>query len=309
MEHTIGISLIAFKKVHQFTEFYNEVYPSLEIKPVFELSYKMNSPYLQRVADLNVPVASAHIPCPHTNIMPNLGSSDPAVVQESMDVIRQSAETAAGFDADILVLHSGYATDSRIYTDFALRSEHLEKETQGFENFLIKQEGKVSSDAYCETSKYRKHLELTMKNLPRAVAIGKEYGVSLAIENLNPRITYLMQRPQDLLYTLAEVPGVYMCLDFGHLWLSSIVHGFSYFEAIIALLDSGRVITTHVHNNYSVPENIHSLSDSHHGLDNGNIPYSSVFKLLNNYAVDRLILETEESPVESIKLLTALAAL
>ncbi len=328
MKEITGISLIAFKKPDRFVEFYRGEMNRLPEKPVFELSYKMDAEYLQKVADINAPVVSAHVPCPFTDTMPNLGSRDPMVLQESLDIIEASARTVAAFGGDVVVLHSGYATDSRIYTDFSLRREHLEQEIRGFEQHILKDEGKVSGASYCDTPKYRLHMEQTINNLPRAIEVCKKHGVFLAVENLNPRITYLMQRPEDLLHTFNRVPGAYFCLDFGHLWLSSIAHKFNYFSAVEALLHTGRVLTTHMHNNKSVVGEVESISDSHLGLENGNIPYAGVFEAIGECRVaqlgrgsrlqaqqglreqsgqpdtpGRFILETEELPVESFKAL------
>ncbi|MGC9313495.1 MAG: hypothetical protein ACP5IA_12470, partial [Sediminispirochaetaceae bacterium] len=194
MDIQIGISLIAFETPERFRAFCSRDLPETGIDPVFELSYRMNDEYLSEVADLGVEIRSAHAPCPSTEILPNLGSRNLKVLDESLEIIRESAKTAASLGGDVLVLHAGYATDERVYTEFAQRRRILEQ--AALENsHVLRKEGMICRPEYCESEEYRLHLEEIVKNLPAAVDACRSFGVSLAVENINPRVTYLLQRP------------------------------------------------------------------------------------------------------------------
>lgn len=299
MDIQIGISLIAFDTPGRFRNFYSRDLPETGIDPVFELSYRMNHEYLREVADLGVVIKSAHAPCPSTEILPNLGSRNLKVIDESLEIIRESAKTAASLGGDVLVLHAGYATDERVYTEFAQRRMILEQ--AALENsHVLRKEGMICRPEYCDSKEYRLHLEEIVKNLPSAVDVCRSYGVSLAVENINPRVTYLLQRPEDVLYIAENVPGVYICLDFGHLWLSSIVHGFDFLKAVEIIIGTGRVVTTHIHDNYSTSEDVQSLEDEHHGIGKGIIPFDGVVDALSRGKVERWIIEAQGDPIESL---------
>jgi len=299
MNVSIGLSLIAFPTADELTKFLSGELLLSGLDPVFELSYEMNREYLQAAAELPVRVMSVHAPCPHTEVLPNLGSGCTKVLEESYHIIAESARTAASFGAEVLVLHAGYATDKRIYTDFERRREVLEAENRDH-GYVLRKEGMICGPAYCESDIYRRHLDQIVINLPRAAAICRDSGVVLAVENINPRITYLLQRPEDLLYLSQKVSEVNFCLDFGHLWLSSIVHGFDFLKAVGRIIGTGKVITTHIHNNHSSPNDLASLSDDHNGLSRGNIPLSRVLQILSRGNVERWIVEAKEEALENL---------
>lgn len=273
------------------------------VSPVFELSYKMDEEYLRRSAALEMKAVSVHAPCPHTSTLPNLGSRDPKVLTESYTILEESAKTAAVFGADILVLHAGYATDRRIYTDSEERRKSLEEAPPPPGTYIYKHEGMISTAEYCDAPEYRVHLEETIKNLPRAIEICRSRGVTLAVENINPRITYLMQQPEDLFLTAERVPEVRFCLDIGHLWISSLIHSFHYLETIERILDTRRVVTTHLHNNYSTSGKPETVADDHLSLNRGELPYREVVELLVRKGPGRFIIEAKECPGENLQIL------
>ncbi len=299
---TIGLSLIACRTPQSFSELYMHGLGQLSWMPVFELSYKMDTAYIDEVLALQANIVSVHAPCPYTDILPNLGSRDPDVVQESLHIIKSSARTAALVHADVVVLHAGYATDSRIHTDFERRRTSLGAEVQA-STFIANADAMVCSRSYTESSDYRMHLEQAVKNLADAVEICAREGVILAVENLNPRITYLMQRPEELLFVLHRLPRIRICLDIGHLWLSSIAHGFDFFQAVQMLSATGKVVTTHLHNNSSKPGDVMTIADDHHSINRGNIPYDRVLEMLHAGGVKRYIIEAKEQPSENLSAL------
>ncbi len=308
----IGLSLTAFGTARDLEDFLLRDLKKPEsqgdgspppMSPVFELSYKMDEEYLRRVAALEIKAVSVHAPCPHTSTLPNLGSRDPEVLAESYEMLEESAKTAAVFGADILVLHAGYATDRRIYTDFEERRKSLEDAPPLPETYIYKHEGMVSTAEYCDAPEYRVHLGETIKNLPRAIEICRNRGITLAVENINPRITYLMQQPEDLFLTARKVPEVRFCLDIGHLWISSLIHNFNYLETIDRILETRRVITTHLHNNHSTAGKPESVADDHLSLDRGELPYREVVELLMRKGPGRFIVEAKERPMENLQIL------
>jgi len=312
MEAAIGLSLIAFPEPEEFRAFYHWIadkrifrnlsLPGFDAEPVFELSYAMDEKYLEAVSRESARIVSVHAPCPHTEILPNLGSEDSEVVDESLAVIRASAGTASRFGADILVIHAGYATNRRMYTVYERRREVLETENWN-SSYIMEPEGMICSPGYCESPGYRRHLERVILNLPRAIGECRKLGVTLAVENINLRITYLPQRPEDMLYISDRVPDVSFCLDFGHLWLSSLVHRFDFLEAAEHIIGTGRVITTHIHNNHSRIQSDPVYSDDHLGVENGNLPFHWIPELLRRGGVKRWIIESGDDPLGSLRFL------
>lgn len=309
----IGLSMVAFKNPGEFENFFLQNrtptdIPGIEVpgtvSPVFyELSYKMDEEFLQNFFRLQARAVSVHAPCPYRETLPNLGSRNPAVLSESYDLLEESADTAAAFSADVLVLHVGYATDRRIFTSFENRKKSLEDAPPVDPAWIYRRKGMISNSAYCRSSEYRLHTAEVIRNLPRAIEICRKRGVTLAVENLNPRISYLMQLPEDLVLTAEQIPEIRFCLDIGHLWISSIVHGFDFLRGIQKILNTHRVATTHLHGNLSVLDDPESLSDDHLSLGRGEIPMMRAISMLLKNGISRFILEVKEQPIENLRAL------
>lgn len=294
----IAISLAGF---HSFAEIerYLQQFPEIYV----ELSYHMSEEFLQEVTPLiRGRVASVHACCPQELLFPNFGSHDAVVLQASLEAVEVSLQTANRFGAEVLVLHPGYVTDLEVPSDSKKRLELLDDPL--FAPYVFKKEGSICHPSYPHSDVYRYHAEQAVKELANVARLGKQYGVRLAVENLNPRVGYLFQTPDEMLSLTLDNPDLCICLDVGHLWISSCLYGFDYFEGMQAILQTQRVIHSHLHANSSNRLN-HIYSDDHQSLDAYGFPYKKVVSLLHASGAN-LVLETMENPVENTELLNAL---
>ncbi len=292
------ISLVGFQSIPSIEQYLKD-FPDMHV----ELSYKMNRQFLDEVAPLvSGRVASVHACCPQEPLFPNFGSHDTEVLKTSYTSIEESFRTASRFQADIVVLHPGYATDFSIPSENQKRKQLLDNPS--FRPYIFKEEGSICSPSYPHSDVYRSHSDQASKELPKVAILGKKYGVRLAVENLNPRVGYLFQTPEEMVSLTKENADLFLCLDVGHLWISSCLYGFDYFAGLKAILDTQRVINCHLHANSS---NIASQTyvDSHHSLDRYGFPYEKVVSILLETEAN-LVLETVEDPGRNTQLLTSL---
>ena len=289
------LSLVGFHSPKEIQGYLDE-FSDMQV----ELSYKMDRQFLEDVAPLlSGRVASVHACCPQEPIFPNFGSHDPDVLKESYRAVEESFRTASRFQADVLVLHPGYVTDFAIPSDNQKRKALLADPS--FLPYVYKEEGSICSPSYPQTDVYRSHAKQARQELHKVALMGKKYGVRLAVENLNPRVGYLFQLPDEMVGLVEENPELYLCLDVGHLWISSCLYGFDYFAGLKTILDTQRVINCHLHSNSS-NRDAHEYSDDHHSLDKNGFPYEKVVETLLGTGAN-LVLETVEDPRQNTLLL------
>lgn len=124
MNNKTGLSLVSMHtpdEVKKFLEIYRE---ETGRYPGFELSYRMDSHFIENTVFIRGNVLSGHAPCPG-KYLPNLGSRETEVIRESLDSIRKSADTVASFGGKFLVLHAGYTLDSPVFTEYIERKKFL----------------------------------------------------------------------------------------------------------------------------------------------------------------------------------------
>jgi len=302
MNNAKGISLGSMRSTIEVEDFYNSYYRNTGEYPHFELSYQMNSQNIRDVSFIKGQVLSGHAPCPGGEYLPNLGSRESSIITESLETLKKSAETIASFGGSILVLHAGYTMDGPVYTEYSRRKSVLEEYEKTSRHLWLK-EGSICKPGYAESDEYRIHMDETLKNLKTAAVICAERGVRLAVENLNPRLTYLFQMPEDFIRMTEEAENLYICIDIGHLWISSLVHGFVYSEALELLVSTNRVVSTHIHDNRSISGESPQFSDDHGTIGTGMVPIrDSVLYLLENSSTN-LIIEAASSPMRNMILL------
>jgi sugar phosphate isomerase/epimerase len=298
-----AISLTGFKDPADVRAFIERA-EARGIRPLFELSYNLDESFLKTLSRFTGftggRVVSVHAPCPSRVFFPNLGSLDADVVKGSLKTIAASARTATRFGAANLVLHPGYTFDEPVHLDSRRRLAVLEARLQAKREWIWIEEGSICRPEYCASEEYRLHLRQAFVNLKQASALCREEGVTLCAENMNPRVTYLFQTPADLLALCAADESIRICLDLGHLWLSSLVHGFDYLEAVERLCVSGRVVTTHIHDNRSTLGKNQLLADEHRGIGGGNIPLPAAVTLIRKHSRSVLVAETIDSPLENL---------
>ncbi len=288
------MSLVGFADAAEIAA-YKADFPSMQ----YELSYKMSEQLLSEVAPLlSGSIASVHACCPSLPIFPNFGSHDPEVLSESYDAVMQSFATARHCGADIVVLHPGYVCDASMPSSNAERKKLLDDPV--FSQYVVHARGAICGPDYPGQAVYRRHAAQAFKELEKVAGIASSYSVKLAVENLNPRAGYLFQTPQEM-ERLATIDNVYLCLDVGHLWISSFVYGFPYLPAIKQILATQKVVTCHLHSNATDAQAKH-FSDDHHPLDKHGFPAREVLSLVSASNAN-LVLEVVEDFAGSTRFL------
>ncbi len=248
---------------------------------------------------------SGHAPCPGGEYLPNLGSRDVSVIQHSFDSICASADTVALFGGNILVLHAGYTLDGSVFTEYSKRKKVLE-EYEKKSPYLWLKDGSICKPEYVNSEEYKIHMNETLKNLKEAADICTEKGIRLAVENLNPRLTYLFQISEDFVRMTEKINNLYICIDIGHLWISSLVHNFDYFNALQLLTSTGRVVSVHIHDNTSINGKKSNYSDDHGSIGTGNVPVNESVSILVKNSSANLIVEASSNPLKNLEMLDSM---
>lgn len=279
-------------------------------EPLFELSYTMDESFLRDASFLRGSVLSVHAPCPGNGFFPNLASRDPAVRRDGVEVVRRSAATAALFGARLVVLHPGYTLDSAVPVDMGRRLSGLADLPDEERGQVWLADGSICSRGYCARPSYRARLAAATEGLAAAEAACRAEGVELAVENLNPRITYMFQLPSELVELVRALPAVRVCVDIGHLWISSLAHGFVFGAGLDAILATGSVRSAHVHDNSSRLEPLPVLADDHAPVGSGTVPVRDALAALVGAGVPAVVVETatllQENTARVIALLEGL---
>ncbi len=212
-----------------------------------------------------------------------------------------------------MVLHPGYTVDVAVPLDenrrFAVMARHAGVE----DRYLWSREGSICSPDYCESPAYRLHRGVAAANLAAALRTCADEGVGLAVENQNPRVGYLFQLPAELVGIVHALPGLRICVDLGHLWISSLVHGFDFLSGLRAMLATSRVASAHVHDNGALlgtreagrfvggPPTGSRFSDEHLALGRGVVPIAAAVSHLKRAGVGVLVVETRDPPLASAR--------
>jgi sugar phosphate isomerase/epimerase len=289
-----GLSLVAFSKAEEVAEYLREAGEEAR----FELSYMMSPSFVEEIAPLlRDKVLSVHACCPATEFFPNFASADPGVLARSFADMDETLETAFRFGAPIVVLHPGYATDSAMPSSYAARKVLLSG--AAFAADARSGEGSISVPDYTRRPAYRAFAERTMERLSELAERFAKYGVRVAAENLNPRVGYLFQTSDEMVEIALLHPNLGICLDIGHLYISSFAFGFDFLEAIRTIAATGKVLTCHLHGNSS---NSGRFKDDHQSLDKNEFPYREALEILRGTGAN-LILELLEEPLRNSRLL------
>ncbi len=291
--YRIVVSTVAFKDEKEAERFYKE-------KGIpFEFSVNLSPSQVSYLSNANVRCASVHIPSPTRRFFPNFATSSSQLFEKSMDILKESMETLSHCGGNVLVLHPGYAIDALVPSDFKERKPFIEKGAREYEKYIIHKKSVVTGRAYLSSLSYRRHFRLFSENILKVVDFVKAQGFKLAIENLNPRLFYIFQTPKEAQFLSALSEDIYFCLDVGHLYISSLVHGFNFLQGIKDIIETGRVIHFHLSNN---PSRVGYYDDAHDHLTKGNIDFPSLLKILSENDAN-FVLEIKYNPENDIKLL------
>jgi sugar phosphate isomerase/epimerase len=294
----IGVSLAAFKDLAEIEAFEADYRLGHGSEPLFELSYELGEKSLEGLGRLRGRVLSVHAPCPGGEYFPNFGSRESAVRADALETVRRSAGTTAEFGAHSLVLHPGYTTDAAVFMDSKRRLATLEA-TIGDDEWLWVRRGSICRPGFCSSPRYLVHRDRALDGLALAQAVCEEEGVLLAVENLNPRVSYLFQLPSEIVQLTERLPGVGLCVDIGHLWISSVVHAFDFSEGLRTILGTGRVATAHVHDNASRPGDPPVCGDDHALVGSGNVPIRESLRAFAEARLRRIVIEAKSLPAEN----------
>jgi sugar phosphate isomerase/epimerase len=126
------------------------------------------------------------------------------------------------------------------------------------------------------------------------VSLARRYareGVRLAVENLNPRVGYLFHSPEEMLELAALDPDLWLCLDVGHLYITSYAFGFDYLEGLRTIAGSGKVASCHLHANSSGPGR---YRDDHFSLEQEGFPLEEVLGIVAASGANLIVEAVEE---------------
>jgi len=268
----IGVSLVGMKSLKAIEDYISEIGPDAR----FELSYQMSAEFLTQAAPLiRGKVVSVHACCPSTEFFPNLASADPGVAAQSLADMEATLETALEFGAKIVVLHAGYVTDLAMPSAYAARKLILARPE--FLKDIRHVDGAICGPEYRLSPGYISYAERAKERL---VALARRYaraGVRLAVENLNPRVGYLFHSPEEMLELATLDPDLWLCLDVGHLYITSFAFGFNYLDGLKRILGSGKVASCHLHANSSAPGR---YRDDHFSLKQQGFPLDDVLGIV-----------------------------
>jgi len=282
-----AISLVAMDKIEGIADYLERIGDQAR----FELAYTMTPALLDEVEPLiKGKVLSVHACCPATEYFPNLASKDPPVIAQSLEDMRSTLGTALRFGASIVVMHAGYVTDLAMPSDYRSRSVLLARPE--FSAKVRFADGSICGSDYCHGEDYLLFASRAKERLIEVATAYAENSVRLAVENLNPRVGYLFHTPEEMVELSVLHPNLDLCLDVGHLFISSFAYGFDFIEGIRTILSTGKVATCHLHSNSSMPGR---FKDDHHSIDKHAFPIKAVLELLADSNAN-LVLETVEEP-------------
>jgi len=293
-----AISLVGFADTASVKAFI-EAWPQAK----FELAYNMGKDFLDDVSPfLADRVVSVHSCCPVEPFFPNFASSDLSILKESHAMLARSAATAIAFGAQNVVLHPGYVTDQLVPSDVHQRMALLR--TGIFKDFTGGAAGTICRDDYPLMPAYRRRFGMMKRELAELGSAFARKQLCLAVENLNPRAGYVCMTDEEMV-EIAAIPDVFLCLDVGHLWISHLVFGFPFLEAIRRILSTGKVVSCHLHSNPSQPNGM--MEDSHEDFDANGFPCRMIVDVVRMTGAN-MVLETLKHPLHNVQVLSQLVA-
>ena len=289
-----GISLVGFRSADEVREA-SERFPDAW----FELSYAMDSAFLEEVRPyVEGRVASVHSLCPRRAFFPNFAADEDDAVAWSMKEMMADAETARRFGASVLVLHPGYLVPSLVPTDSRKRIALMGCGI--LDPYIAISHGSICRTGYISSPEYRRAFERMIPRLEHLSGKLEEEGLTLAVENLNPRAGYMLIHPDEMV-ELAEHTHLHLTLDIGHLWITSELFSLDFLSSVKRILSTGRVVTTHLHSNPSDRAEC-VYEDSHQSLDRFSMPYREALDAIARSGAN-MMLETKEEAMHNLSLL------
>lgn len=286
-----GISLVGIKDLAVVERILTD-YPSA----FFELSYAADAEWNETLYPyIKNRCASVHALSPRKEFFPNFASADKSVLNWSVSALMENVRTAHRFGADIIVIHPGYLCSSLVPSENKKRAAFLKNGC--FDPYILHQEGAICLKDYTHYPIYREYSQRMFEFLAALCEkMLKEEGIYLAVENLNPRSGYMFIEPYEMIKA-AEEYDLFLNLDVGHLFISANHFGFDYLKAMKDVIETGHVVSSHLHSN---PSSTH-LEDTHESLDSYDLPYKETLSSLEGRC--NMIIEAVSEPFHNLDLL------
>ena len=175
----------------------------------------------------------------------NLASLDATVLEASRSDVSEAIAFAASIDASHVVVHNGFTGYPTLDLDFG-------------------EPARISG--------YEKCYELMVESLGVVVDAAEEFGVAVGVENLESKhFGYMKNDPREFESYLAEVDGLGVVLDIGHMFVASRRMGYEPEDLLNAVRK--RIVGIHVSDN-------DGLSDTHSPPGDGVLPLGEVLPTL-----------------------------
>lgn len=286
-----GISLVGIKTRKELEEIAS-AFPS----SCFEIAYNTSKQFYEENEDiLKNKIASIHSLSPMREFFPNFATDDRKTLEWSKRELLLDAQFAAKVNADILVLHPGYITNGLVPSDAEKRLKYFS--SPNYRRFFSKGESQVCDPSYVSTSTYKDSFMRMKDNISDiSEYIKKEFDITLAIENLNPRAGYILITASEM-EELSKDLNIRFCLDIGHMYITALLFGQDFHTCIKSVLNTKSVITTHIH---SSPSTNQYFTDAHDRASLYLSNWSEILSLLNGAEVN-MIVETVKNNFKALE--------
>lgn len=219
--------------------------------------------------------------------------------RENLPIIFQAFEDNYAFlkeiGVDLTVFHGFAMTDILIgsmksQADYAKNLSLLKRDD------LKNAVDSVINNDFTKLPEYFERFEALKDNLK--IVREKFPDVIFSIENDLPVYGYGGMKLSDMVKL--EHP---LCIDIGHLWVSSLAIDFDYYRELEIGLAESDVRMIHFHNSvmtHKTPKNL--LTDGHLGISEKNeLDLQKSFNLMRKYGIDYLVLEITKCSVADIR--------
>jgi len=248
--------------------------------------------WLSTLGSLDVPL-SYHAPLLSKYFM-NLANEDKRYAWDSAN---KTADLIQQHGGNLAVYHGFLMTDVpvRIFGQFAsfdeaMRAAYREE---------LSQPERVFCRDFLGTQEFAERFERVKA---RHAALNKQFPqVTWCIEDDYPVYGAGMLLAEQM----AQVGGP-LCLDISHQWIASLLFGRDFHEQVEATAQTGQVRCVHFHANPIRPDTpIETYRDGHQSLATPNcMDLPRVARILQQYDVTHLVLETPEADLRDLQLLS-----
>ncbi|HPG30987.1 MAG TPA: hypothetical protein PKY81_10280 [bacterium] len=201
------------------------------------------------------------------------------------------------FNADLLFFHGFFMTGKLIPHDMinyrkTIKS-HIPEKYRLNDSFIMNPE-------YFDSDEFENYKTIFKKNYAE---LQKQFpDFKIALENDFVGVGSGLQRPQEILELTDN-----LWFDAGHLWCSSLLHNFDFYEASYEIISKKNIVGVHLNHNLmdSSTEKI-KIRDSHtHLYCKNSQNLKPVIKTLLNNGIQRYTLEIEDGDIEDVKILAS----